>query len=101
MPLAALTALQALRDEAGLAAGARVLVNGASGGVGTFAVQVSRAMGARVTGAASGRNADLVRGLGADESWTTPARASPQERPATTLYSTRSTFSRSGRPAGC
>ena len=67
MPLAALTAVQALRNEAGLAVGSRVLVNGASGGVGTFAVQVSRAMGARVTGAASGRNADLVRGLGADE----------------------------------
>jgi alcohol dehydrogenase len=67
VPLAALTALQALRDEAALAAGARVLVNGASGGVGTFAVQISRAMGAQVTGTASGRNADLVRGLGADE----------------------------------
>jgi NADPH:quinone reductase-like Zn-dependent oxidoreductase len=67
VPLAALTALQALRDKAGLAAGARVLVNGASGGVGTFAVQISRAIGARVTGVTSGRNADLVRGLGADE----------------------------------
>lgn len=67
VPLAALTALQALRDEAALAPGARVLVNGASGGVGTFAVQISRAMGARVTAAASGRNADLIRGLGADE----------------------------------
>ena len=67
VPLAALTALQALRDEANLAAGDHVLVNGASGGVGTFAVQISRAMGARVTAAASGRNADLVGGLGADE----------------------------------
>lgn len=67
VPLAALTALQALRDEAALAPGARVLINGASGGVGTFAVQISRAMGARVTAAASGRNADLIRGLGADE----------------------------------
>src|SRR3712207_4006324 len=67
VPLAALTALQALRDEANLAAGGRVLVNGASGGVGTFAVQISRAMGARGTAVASGRNADLVRGLGADE----------------------------------
>jgi len=67
VPLAALTALQALREKAGLAAGARVLVNGASGGVGTFAVQISRVMGAQVTGAASGRNAELVRGLGADE----------------------------------
>ena len=67
VPLAALTALQALRDKANLAAGGRVLVNGASGGVGTFAVQISRAMGARVTAVASGRNADLVRDLGAEE----------------------------------
>ncbi len=67
VPLAALTALQALRDGAGLSAGARVLVNGASGGVGTFAVQISRATGAKVTAAASGRNADLVRDLGADD----------------------------------
>jgi len=68
VPLAALTALQALRDGANLGAGASVLVNGASGGVGTFAVQVARAiMGASVTAAASGRNADLVRDLGADE----------------------------------
>ena len=64
VPLAALTALQALRDKANLAAGSRVLVNGASGGVGTFAVQISGAMGARVTAVSSGRNADLVRGLG-------------------------------------
>ena len=67
VPLAALTALQSLRDEAGMAPGAHVLVNGASGGVGTFAVQIARTIGARVTAAASGRNADLVRGLGADE----------------------------------
>ena len=67
VPLAALTALQALRNEANLAAGDHVLVNGASGGVGTFAVQISRAMGARVTAVSSGRNADLVSGLGADE----------------------------------
>ncbi len=67
VPLAALTALQALRHEANLAAGYHVLVNGASGGVGTFAVQISHAMGARVTAVASGRNADLVSGLGADE----------------------------------
>lgn len=67
VPLTALTALQALRDRANLQPGARVLINGASGGVGTFAVQISRTMGARVTAACSGRNADLVRGLGADE----------------------------------
>jgi NADPH:quinone reductase-like Zn-dependent oxidoreductase len=67
VPLASLTALQALRDEANLAAGNHVLVNGASGGIGTFAVQISHAMGARVTAVASGRSADLVSGLGADE----------------------------------
>jgi len=67
VPLVGLTAMQALRDKAGLAAGAHVLIHGASGGVGTFAVQFAKAMGARVTAACSGRNVDLVRGLGADE----------------------------------
>ena len=67
VPLAALTALQALRDEAALGPDARVLINGASGGVGTFAVQIARALGARVAAATSARNADLVRGLGAEE----------------------------------
>jgi len=59
--------LQALRDEANLAAREHVLIHGASGGVGTFAVQIARAMGARVTAVCSGRSAGLVRGLGADE----------------------------------
>ena len=67
VPLVSLTALQALRDRAGLAAGDHVLINGASGGVGSFAVQISKAMGARVTATCSARNAELVRGLGADE----------------------------------
>ena len=67
VPLVALTALQALRDKAELMAGDHVLVNGASGGVGTFAVQISKAMGARVTARCSERNIELVRGLGADE----------------------------------
>ena len=66
-PLAALTALQALRDHAGLEPGGRVLVNGASGGVGTFAVQIARVIGATVVAVTSGRNADLARTLGADE----------------------------------
>ena len=65
--LVALTALQALRDKAKLMAGDHVLINSASGGVGSFAVQISKAMGARVTAMCSERNIELVRGLGADE----------------------------------
>jgi len=67
VPLVALTALQALRDKAELAAGDHVLINGVSGGVGSFAVQISKAMGAQVTATCSGPNVELVRGLGADE----------------------------------
>ena len=65
-PIAGVTALQALRDKARLRAGNIVLINGASGGVGTFAVQIAKAMGAEVTGVCSGRNAEMVRSLGAD-----------------------------------
>ena len=66
VPIAAITALQAVRDAGKLKAGERILVNGASGGVGTFAVQIAKAMGAEVTGVCSGRNVELVRSLGAD-----------------------------------
>lgn len=69
IPLASLTALQALRDCAGLRAGQRVLINGGSGGVGTFAIQIARAMGAHVTSVSSGANTQLCRSLGADETW--------------------------------
>ncbi|MCC6930389.1 MAG: NAD(P)-dependent alcohol dehydrogenase [Gemmatimonadaceae bacterium] len=66
IPVAAITALQGVRDQGRVRAGQRVLVNGASGGVGTFAVQVAKSLGAVVTGVSSGRNVALVQSLGAD-----------------------------------
>ena len=91
IPVAATTALQALRDKGKVQPGDHVLVNGAGGGVGTFAVQIAKALGATVTGVCSTQSVDLVRSLGADavvdyttEDFTTaaaPARRHPRLGP--------------------
>ena len=67
VPTAGMTALQGIRDRGAVAAGERVLVNGAGGGVGSFAVQIAKALGAHVTAVTSGKNVEMLRSIGADE----------------------------------
>ena len=67
VPIAACTALQGLRDKGQIQPAQKVLINGAAGGVGTFAVQIAKSFGADVTGVCSTRNVDMVRSIGADQ----------------------------------
>jgi NADPH:quinone reductase-like Zn-dependent oxidoreductase len=67
LPIAGVTALQALRDKGRVQTGQTVLINGAAGGVGTFAVQIAKSLGSRVTGVCSAKNVEVLRSIGADE----------------------------------
>ena len=89
--MSGLTALRAIRDVANVTAGCRVLINGASGGVGTFAVQIAKTLGAEVTGVCSASNVELVSSLGADHVIDYTQRpTSPRATSATTWSSTTS-----------
>jgi NADPH:quinone reductase-like Zn-dependent oxidoreductase len=84
VPIAGCTALQALRDQGKLQPGQSVLINGAAGGVGTFAVQIAKALGGHVTGVCSTRNVEMVRSIGADHVVDYTVEDSPRAGSATT-----------------
>ena len=86
--MSALTALQALRDQGKVQPGQNVLITGASGGVGTFAVQIAKALGAEVTGVCNTRNMEMMRAIGADHVIDYPKRTSPTVIDAMTSSST-------------
>lgn len=86
VPVAGFTALQGLRDKANLQAGQRALIIGASGGVGTFAVQIARSMGAEVTATCSTRNVELVRSLGANHVIDYTTQPLPVDRPYDVIF---------------
>ena len=90
LPIAGLTAMQGLRDKGKLAPGQNVLINGAAGGVGTFAVQIAKTLGAEVTGVCSTSNVEMVRSLAQTLWWTTRSRTSRSIPDATTRISTTS-----------
>ena len=95
MPVSGLTALQGLCDVGRLEAGQKVLIIGASGGVGTYAVQIAKALGAHVTGVCSTGKVDLVRSIGADNVIDYTATTSPAVTSFTTLFSTLAATHRS------
>ena len=97
VPIAGFTALQGLRDKGRVQSGQKVLINGASGGVGTYAVQIAKALGAQVTAVCSSRNVDLVRSFGADRVVDYTVRTSRGSASGTTSCSTSPGAARSAR----